>query len=296
MKSEPRHGKIRRRPRLGVAIAVVAGAFLAGGLLMAGLDRAGRDPAAAEVLASQSATASAATTSLEPFTAPAQSLPDPSIVSAAANPSPTVVEPMFSRHTYVLWHPASPWVVVNKVHPLNPADYAPPELVTLDGIPGGGDQQLIPEAAEALQALRAAAADAGAPFSVSTAYRSYGQQEGIFNEYVRAHGRAHAETMAARPGYTEHQTGKAVDIFQSQKCRLKICFGEEAAGVFVAEHAHEFGFIVRYPDGKQDITGYQYEPWHLRYVGVELAAEMRRTGVTTLEEFFGLPAAPDYAD
>ena len=69
---------------------------------------------------------------------------------------------------------------------------------------------------------------------------------------------------------------------------------EEEAAAWIAENAYRFGFIVRYPDGKTPITGYEYEPYHLRYVGVELATEMHTTGVATLEEFFGLPAAPAY--
>jgi D-alanyl-D-alanine carboxypeptidase len=75
---------------------------------------------------------------------------------------------------------------------------------------------------------------------------------------------------------------------------LEVCFADTPEGKWVRDNAHRFGFILRYPADKQAVTGYQFEPWHVRYVGVELAAEMRTTGVTTLEEFFGLPAAPAY--
>jgi D-alanyl-D-alanine carboxypeptidase len=77
-------------------------------------------------------------------------------------------------------------------------------------------------------------------------------------------------------------------------CALQICFGQTPQGQWLAAHAHEYGFVIRYPDGKTDVTGYQYEPWHVRYVGVELATEMHDTGVSTLEEFFGWPPAPNY--
>ena len=79
------------------------------------------------------------------------------------------------------------------------------------------------------------------------------------------------------------------------KCALDQCFADTPQGTWLAENGWRFGFIVRYPKDKTPITGYEYEPWHMRYVGVDLATEMHKTGVTTLEEFFGLPAAPDYA-
>jgi D-alanyl-D-alanine carboxypeptidase len=73
------------------------------------------------------------------------------------------------------------------------------------------------------------------------------------------------------------------------------CFGKTEAGVWLAENAHEFGFVLRYPKGYKPITGFQYEPWHFRYVGVELANEMKTKGIKTLEEFWGLESAPDYS-
>lgn len=220
----------------------------------------------------------------------------PSWVAPVDVPSPAASAPGFSKHTYVVHVPASPWVVVNKLRPLQPQDYVPPELVTLAAVPGGGDQWLIPEAAAAFTELYSAADAAGASFRVSTAYRSYNQQLGIYNSYVANWGKARAETFVARAGYSEHQTGRAVDIYTTAACKLKACFADTAAAQWVAAHAHEYGFIVRYPPDKQAITGYQYEPWHLRYVGAELASQMHATGPHTMEEFFGLPAATDYAD
>lgn len=220
--------------------------------------------------------------------------PSPELPFDAPSPSATVAG--FSKHTYVLDTPVSPWIVINKTRPLEPQDYVPPQLVKLTGIPGGGDQQMIPEAADALRSLQAAADAEGAGFRVSTAYRSYNQQAGIYNSYVRQWGKAKAQTFTARPGFSEHQTGRAVDIYTTAECKLKSCFADTAAAKFVAAHAHEYGFIVRYPPDKQEITGYQHEPWHLRYVGVELATEMYTVGPYTMEEFFGLPAAPDYVE
>ena len=134
----------------------------------------------------------------------------------------------------------------------------------------------------------------GLGFSISTGYRSYNHQGGVYFSYAQASSYWAADQGSARPGYSEHQTGLAVDIFTSEECRLKRCFGDSAIGLWVAEHAHEYGFVIRYPDGKKAVTGYAWEPWHLRYVGVAVAGAVRESGVTTLEEYFGLAAAPTY--
>jgi D-alanyl-D-alanine carboxypeptidase len=129
---------------------------------------------------------------------------------------------------------------------------------------------------------------------VSTAYRSYGQQAGIFNEYVASDGVERAETFSARPGYSEHQTGLSLDVYDPAGCHLQRCYAETKSGEWLSEHAAEFGFIERYPEGESSVTGYKWEPWHWRYVGVELAEYMRDEQISTLEEVFGLPSAPDY--
>ena len=185
--------------------------------------------------------------------------------------------------------PTSIWVVVNKHRPLDPERYEPEDLVAI-----GGGQQLRREAAAAFAGLEQAAADAGAGFSTSTAYRSHGFQAGLHAQYAARWGVERADTFSARAGHSEHQTGLAVDVYESSACRLQACFGDETAGMWLAAHAHEHGFIIRYRDGDHAITGFRYEPWHLRYVGVDLATHMNDEGVTTLEEVFGLEPAPDY--
>jgi len=179
--------------------------------------------------------------------------------------------------------------------PITPTDWVPTDLVALGGIPEGSDQQMRAEAAAALTALYQAADAAGAGFKISTAYRSFAFQKALYDPRARDRGVAGADKTTARPGYSEHQSGLAADIYTTTECRLGQCFGAPAAGQYVAEHAWEHGFILRYPDGKEGVTGYIWEPWHLRYVGIELSTEMHETGVLTLEEFFGLPAAPNYA-
>lgn len=188
--------------------------------------------------------------------------------------------------------PSSTWVIVNKQRPLNPQTYRPDDLVYVD-LPGSV-VQLREEAAVALRQMHAAADRDGAPFLMSTAFRTYGFQQGLYNGYVSSKGQSTADRLSARPGYSEHQTGLAADVYDPAGCHLSRCYATTPSGRWVAEHAAEYGFIVRYPDGGEPVTGYTYEPWHLRYVGVDLAEAMADADVATLEEFFGLPAAPDY--
>lgn len=216
--------------------------------------------------------------------------------TATAHPSapPATLAPVsgidLSQHS--IDAPESIWVVVNKQRPLDPIDYEPSDLVGT-GVPGGGE--LAEEAALALRDMHAAAREDGAPFSVSTAYRSYNFQKGLFQQYVASDGVAAAERYSARAGYSEHQTGLSVDLFDpSEGCHLKRCFGTTDAGKWLYANAADYGFIERYPDGETDTTGYKWEPWHWRYVGVELAQYMRDEDISTLEEVFDLPPAPSY--
>lgn len=210
--------------------------------------------------------------------------------SSSATPSPTPTPtptPTFDKAQFSIDDPASQWVVVNKIRPLNPKNYAPP-LAALN-LPGGG--QMRPEAAAALQQLFADyQAQTGAQLKVVSAYRSYNTQVTTYNGWVARLGQAQADRQSARPGFSEHQTGLAVDI----NTGADQGFGATPAGMWLAANCYKYGFIVRYPDGLEAITGYEYEPWHVRYIGVALATEMHTTGVQTLEQFFGLPAAPDY--
>lgn len=180
------------------------------------------------------------------------------------------------------------WVVANKKRPLNPLNYAPPDLIAV-----GGGQQLRKEPGEALQKLIATAKTEGLTISPLSGYRSYNTQVSVYGNEVKSYGQAVADTQSARPGHSEHQTGLAIDV-GGGGCGIEDCFGQTAEGNWVASNAYKYGFIIRYVQGKESITGYRAEPWHLRYVGTELASEMQKQGAQTLEEFFGLPAAPGY--
>lgn len=194
----------------------------------------------------------------------------------------------FDKAKFSLTDPTSIWVIANKQRPLVPTDYAPTDLVNV-----GGGQRLRAEAATKLSELIAGAKAAGLKINPLSAYRSYQTQVSVYNSEVRAYGQAVADSESARPGYSEHQTGLAIDV-GGGGCGVEDCFGDTEEGKWVAANAHKYGFIIRYVPGKEAITGYRPEPWHIRYVGVELAAEMKKQGVQTLEEFFDLPAAPNY--
>ena len=192
--------------------------------------------------------------------------------------------------------PDSDAVIVDKLRPLNPADYVP-TLVTLD-VPYANQNayQLRPEASDALTTMFAAYTDeTGLKMQSQSAYRSYAAQKVIYNRYVAQNGRAWADRGSARPGYSEHQTGLALDINAlPSDCPIQECFKDTRAGKWLAANAWKYGFVLRYPDGYEKVTGYKFEPWHYRYVGVDVATAMHRQGVRTLERYYGYAAAPRY--
>lgn len=196
-----------------------------------------------------------------------------------------------------LTDPARIWVVVNKSLPLSPPDYEPAALdsVPLQMTTPSGRVRI--EVADAVGAMAEAAlaADVGR-IGANNGYRSYGLQVSTYGGHVRTQGQAEADAGSARPGHSEHQTGLALDVVAcGSGCGGLDGFGGTSQSDWVAAHAWEYGFIVRYEQVGTPVTGYAPEPWHLRYVGVDLAATYHDGGFHTLEEFFGLPAAPDYA-
>lgn len=184
--------------------------------------------------------------------------------------------------------PSSPWVVVNKTHPIEPRDFRP-ELAIVRGY------QIATAAAAPLARLLDDGDDRALGLKIASAFRSYDYQAGVYADTVAVRGQAAADRVSARPGHSEHQTGLAVDLVTpaDPACDFERCFARTPAGRWLAEHAWRYGFVVRYPTGSASVTGYEPEPWHLRYVGRPLAAELRRTGTATLEELFGVPGG-DY--
>jgi D-alanyl-D-alanine carboxypeptidase len=191
------------------------------------------------------------------------------------------------------------WVVVNKTRPLNPTNYVPSDLI-VPNVPlrynaSYDEMKLRKEAADALQDMTSSAKSESINLKLASGYRSFNLQTSVYNNFVKTQGRAVADTQSARPGYSEHQTGLAADLEPVDRtCEIEDCFANTKEGIWLAANSYKFGYIVRYQPGKQSLVGYKYEPWHFRYVGRELAAELKKQNNPTLEEFFGLPPAPDY--
>lgn len=193
--------------------------------------------------------------------------------------------------------PVRQWVVVNKTHALAPIDHVPEGMVESPIEMTTASRLIDPAAATALGNMAGALQDSGAGrLGMNNAYRSYQLQVSNYSGQVRSAGQAEADLGSARPGFSEHQTGFAVDIVAcGWRCGEIGSFGGTTESDWVAAHAWEYGFIVRYEGGAMPVTGYEPEPWHLRYIGPSLASAYHEGGYRTLEEFFGLPAAPDYA-
>lgn len=186
-------------------------------------------------------------------------------------------------------NPDSLDVIVNKKRNL-PENYVPEDLTALTDIPtvlsNPEVNQLRKAAYEALKELFDAAKEEGYELHARSGYRSYYTQASLYTSYVENYGKAAADKYSAKPGQSEHQTGLSMDITcEAINYKLDTTFGETEEGKWVAENAHRYGFIIRYPKGKEDITGYAYEPWHIRYLGVELAEKIYESGLT-LEEYF----------
>lgn len=243
---------------------------------------------------SASSTGSSPTSSpsVSPFTSPSES---PATQTASATPagSPSVskaasASPAAARPS-VESSPESLQCLVNKMRPFAQKDWAPSDLVDFEG------QQLRAEAAQAARTMMDAAKAEGVTLTVSSAYRSYAVQQQTYQHWVSVNGQKVADQLSARPGYSEHQTGLAIDFSSPEGCRLEECYEDTRAGRWLAKNAQNYGFILRFPKGQQAVTGYLFEPWHYRYLGKDLTARYVASGANTLEEFLGTGAAPDYA-
>jgi LAS superfamily LD-carboxypeptidase LdcB len=182
----------------------------------------------------------------------------------------------------VILDPTRTDVLVTKSRSL-PKDYVPQDLVKVNvefRQSNNTVKQMRSDAAEAVEELFAAAKKAGYVLYGVSGYRPYSMQNRIYNSYVSSKGLSYAQRISAQPGKSEHQTGLAMDISCSSITYLGQDFGDTAEGKWVAENAYKYGLIIRYPEGKENITGYMYEPWHLRYVGVTLAKKIYESGLT----------------
>lgn len=199
----------------------------------------------------------------------------PAALAAPADDLPAVESSELSDASSLL-------ALINPTTQLSPVDYTPTNLVSV----GGTGLTLRPEAADAVEDLIADARAAGHSIKLLSAYRSYSRQAALFNQYQSKYGTAYAERISARPGTSEHQLGLAADLgYTSSQAELKEAFGQTPAGIWIAEHANDYGLIIRYPQGKEEITGYKYEPWHVRYIGKEHAKALAESGAETYEEY-----------
>ncbi len=167
-------------------------------------------------------------------------------------------------------------LVVNRQHPLTAA-YVPPWSHQPRG--------LHPDLMTALTRLMADAKREGVTLVIRSAYRSYAEQGAIFTRELKAQPGV-ARQYFAEAGKSEHQTGLGVDLWDGRVRGYSFAKTKQAA--WLADHAWEYGFIIRYPDGRTDVTGYAYEPWHLRYVGTDISVRFGPRSTMTLEEYLGL--------
>ncbi len=158
------------------------------------------------------------------------------------------------------------------------------------GMPAEYDPGMLPETEEAFKKLQDDAKELGLNIYESSGYRTYQYQISAYKSMCDAYGEAYACMYSARPGYSEHQTGYTIDCNS-----IDNTFAETAEGQWLADHCHEYGFIVRYPENKEDITGYNYESWHIRYVGIEAATEIHEQNLT-LEEYLDVESVHNHVD
>lgn len=169
-------------------------------------------------------------------------------------------------------------VLVNKFNKL-PKNYSATDLITLEGKYSSNNQKMKGDAAKSMKSMIDSAKADGLSMKVISGYRTESLQNTLFTNSTKRNGLAHALIYSARPGHSEHQTGYAADINSVQES-----FANTEQYTWLCENAYKYGFIERYPKGKEFITGYGYEPWHYRYVGVEVAAKIY-TEKITFEEY-----------
>ena len=174
--------------------------------------------------------------------------------------------------------------VINRLHVLT-HEHEPVDLVNLNTLDAAHPSQLLRiEAAQAFLRLKSTVLDdLNLNIEVRSGYRSFATQKRLFNQYATKDGIRLANTYSAFAGQSEHQSGLSMDV--AQKGSSFLDFGSSLAFPYLQQHAHNYGFILRYPQNKSSITGYIYEPWHWRYVGVELATQLKEQGLT-LDEWW----------
>lgn len=187
--------------------------------------------------------------------------------------------------------PGSITALVNRDYPL-PSTYTPSDLVEakirFSFNYSNDKRKLRKPAAKALEKMFKAAEKEKIILYGVSGYRSYVRQKQIYDRNVAVRGKPATDTVSAKPGSSEHQTGLTIDISaRSVGCQLSQAFGDTKEGKWVAKNSYKYGYVIRYPNGKSKITGYHYEPWHIRYVGVSVATYLYKNKLT-LEEYYNV--------
>lgn len=174
-------------------------------------------------------------------------------------------------------------VLVNKYYYVG-ENYVPENLTAINSKYQSGGKKLTKEAADAFNELAKDAKEAGYTIRAVSTYRSFSYQKTLYNNYASKDGTTKADTYSARAGYSEHQTGLAVDVDNAKISYTK--FGQTDEFNWMKENAHKYGYILRYTKENEFITGYKNEPWHYRYVGIEIATKMKQENIPSYEEYY----------
>lgn len=223
---------------------------------------------------------------LDRYLAYAEAQPELTAEQVVLNVNMGLDRPFYSQ-TQAVEDPDSTAVLVNKYHALSP-DYVP-RLEALGSAYGVGS--LTPEAAAAFRQMADDARAEGISLRSVSAYRSYRTQDRLYRNYLAQDSQYRVDTYSARPGYSEHQTGLALDI---NVARISAHFENTAEFAWLQANCARYGFLLRYPEGKDAITGYRFEPWHYRYVGVETAQACTGQGLTYEEYLASRPVSGAY--
>lgn len=174
------------------------------------------------------------------------------------------------------------YILVNKYYYLE-ENYVPENLEEISKQYALSNMKLVKEAKEAFEEMAKEAKKEGLNIVAMSTYRDYSYQTNLYDKYVKQDGKEAADTYSGRPGYSEHQTGLAVDVFNNKESYTN--FHKTQEFIWMQEHAKEYGFILRFPQDKEEETGYQYESWHYRYVGLQTATYISENNIT-LEEYY----------
>lgn len=175
-------------------------------------------------------------------------------------------------------------ILVNKFHYLG-KEFVPNDLVSVKNWYAYGENEIREEVYHQFITMFNDAQKEDLKLIINSSYRTYERQESLWNGYKRSQGQEWADSVAARAGYSEHQTGLTLDITTDGEYTTMDKFDQSDEFKWLSKNAHKYGFILRYPKGKEDITGYDYESWHYRYVGVETATKIYNMGIT-FDEYY----------